>query len=71
MNWENQRVRFGKYKGRFVSWVIENDFKYAKWLAYKSNSTTKTKRAAMSLIDKKKNNENKLEEENCFTNNKN
>lgn len=57
MKSEEQKVRFGKYKGRLVSWVIENDFEYAKWLAYKSNSTTKTKRAAMSLIDKKKNNE--------------
>lgn len=58
MKSEEQKVRFGKYKGRLVSWVIENDYEYAKWLAYKSNSTTKTKRAAMSLIDKKKNNEN-------------
>lgn len=53
MNWENQRVRFGKYKGRFVSWVVENDYEYAKWLAEKSNSNTKTKRAAQSFISKR------------------
>jgi len=55
MNISEQKVGFGKYKGRLVSWVVDNDFEYAKWLAYKSNSTTKTKRAAMSLIDKKRN----------------
>jgi len=48
-----QKVQFGKYKGKFVSWVVDNDFNYALWLWKHSNSTTKTKRAAQSLISKK------------------
>jgi hypothetical protein len=54
MESENQKVQFGKYKGKLVSWVIENDINYAMWLWKGSNSTTKTKRAVQSLIDKKK-----------------
>ena len=53
MKIENQKVQFGKYKGKLVLWVVENDFDYAIWLWKKSNCTTKTKRAAQSLIDKK------------------
>ena len=49
MNPETQRVQFGKYKGKLVSWVVENDLNYALWLAKQSNSTTMTKRAAQSL----------------------
>lgn len=50
-----QLCQFGKYKGRLVSWVFENDPKYAEWLFKKTNSNTKTKRAAQSIIDKKRN----------------
>lgn len=50
-----QKVQFGKYKGRLVSWVVDNDPDYAMWLLKKSNSTTKTKRAVQSLIDRKLN----------------
>jgi hypothetical protein len=53
MKSEIQKVQFGKYKGKLVSWVIENDYNYALWLWKNSNSTTKTKRAVQSLIDKK------------------
>ena len=56
MESENQKVQFGKYKGKLVSWVVENDIKYAMWLWKGSNSTTKTKRAVQSLIDKKNKN---------------
>ncbi len=49
---KNQKVQFGKYKGKLVSWVVENDLPYAKWLMKQSNSRTKTKRAAQSLISK-------------------
>lgn len=51
MNFNNQKVQFGRYKGKLVSWVIENDYDYAIWLLKKSNSQTKTKRAVQSLID--------------------
>ena len=50
---ENQKVQFGKYKGKLISWVVENDYDYAIWLLKKSNSTTMTKRAVQSIIDKK------------------
>ena len=53
MNFDNQKAQFGKYKGKLISWIVENDFEYAKWLAYKSNSKTKTRRAAQSIISKK------------------
>ena len=56
MESENQKVQFGKYKGKLVSWVVENDYNYALWLWKNSNSTTKTKRAVQSLIDKKNKN---------------
>lgn len=49
-----QKVQFGKYKGKLVSWVVENDYEYAIWLLKKSNSTTSTKRAVQSLMDKLK-----------------
>ena len=52
MKSEEQKVQFGKYKGRLVSWVVENDYQYAIWLLKQSNSMTKTKRAVQSLIDK-------------------
>ncbi len=48
----DQKVQFGKYKGKLVSWVVENDYNYAVWLMKRSSSTTKTKRAAQSFIDK-------------------
>lgn len=54
-NYSNQRARFGKYKGKLVSWIVENDISYALWLANKSNSNTKTKLAAQSLIAIKNN----------------
>jgi uncharacterized protein (DUF3820 family) len=53
MKIENQKIQFGKYKGKLASWVVENDFKYALWLWKCSNSCTKTKRAVQSLITKK------------------
>jgi len=53
MNFDNQKIQFGKYKGKLVSWVVENDVNYAIWLAKFSNSTTLTKRAAQSFLDKK------------------
>jgi hypothetical protein len=56
MESENQKVQFGKYKGKLVTWVIENDINYAMWLWKGSNNTTKTKRAVQSLIDKKNKN---------------
>jgi len=43
MNFNEQKARFGKYKGKLVYWIVENDYEYAVWLANKSNSTTKTK----------------------------
>ena len=49
-----QKIQFGKYKGKFVSWLLENDYQYAIWLLKQSNSTTKTKRAVQSFIDKNK-----------------
>jgi len=52
---DKQITEFGKYKGKLVSWIVENDLQYAYWLAYYSTSNTKTKRAAQSLIDKIKN----------------
>ena len=52
MNSKEQKVQFGKYKGKLVSWVIENDYNYALWILNDSNSKTKTKRAVQSLIDK-------------------
>ncbi len=52
MKAENQKVQFGKYKGKLVSWVVENDYQYALWLSKQSNSMTRTRRAAQSLIDK-------------------
>jgi len=58
MNITNQKARFGKYKGKLVSWIVENDMSYALWLAKSSNSKTKTKRAAQSFIDKHNNNTN-------------
>lgn len=51
MKSENQKVQFGNYKGKLVSWVIENDYRYAQWLLDRSNSNTKTKRAVQSLMD--------------------
>lgn len=54
MNFDKQKVMFGKYKGKLASWVVENDPNYAHWLARKSNSQTKTKRAVQSHIDKQK-----------------
>lgn len=51
---DKQKAQFGKYKGRLISWIVDNDPAYAKWLASKSNSNTKTKRSAQSLIDKNK-----------------
>lgn len=56
---KNTKAQFGKYKGRLISWIVENDLQYAIWLAKYSNSTTTTKRAAQSLLDKKKTDENK------------
>lgn len=52
MNYDTQKVQFGKYKGKLVSWVIENDLQYAKWLLNKSNSRTKTKKAVQSQFDR-------------------
>ena len=52
MESENQKVQFGKYKGKLVSWVVENDINYAMWLWKGSNSATKTKIAVQSLIYK-------------------
>jgi uncharacterized protein (DUF3820 family) len=48
---KGQRAQFGKYKGRLISWIVENDYNYALWLMKQSNSTTKTKRTSKSLVD--------------------
>ena len=56
MESEKQKVQFGKYKGKLVSWVVENDYIYSLWLWKQSNTTTKTKRAVQSLIDKRNKN---------------
>ena len=56
MGSEKQKVQFGKYKGKLVSWVVENDYIYALWLWKQSNNTSKTKRAVQSLIDKRNKN---------------
>jgi len=53
MNYEKQKAQFGRYKGKLISWIVENDYNYTLWLANHTNSCTKTKRAAQSLIDKK------------------
>jgi len=54
MNFDKQKIQFGKYKGKLVSWVVNNDLNYALWLAKDSNSKTLTKRATQSFIDKRK-----------------
>jgi len=51
---DKQTAQFGKYKGKLISWILENDPAYAEWLAKRSNSKTKSKRAAQSLLDKSK-----------------
>ncbi len=51
MKYQYQRIQFGKYKGKLVSWIIRNDYQYALWLLKDSNSNTKTKRAVQSLIN--------------------
>ena len=56
MKSEEQKAQFGKYKGKLISWIVDNDFNYAMWLWKGSNCTTKTKRAAQSLINKKQKN---------------
>ena len=53
MRAEEQKMQFGKYKGKLVSWVVNNDYNYSVWLVKSSNSKTLTKRAAQSLIDKR------------------
>jgi len=53
MNFEEQKMQFGKYKGKLVSWVVDNDYNYSVWLVKSSNSKTLTKRAAQSFIDKR------------------
>ena len=30
---ENRPMRFGKYKGRTLKWIYENDLNYAIWMA--------------------------------------
>ena len=52
---DTQKAQFGKYKGKLISWVLENDPSYADWLLNKSNSNTKSKRAVQSFIDRSKN----------------
>lgn len=54
MKSDEQKVQFGKYKGKLCTWVAENDLEYAKWVVSGSNSNTKTKRAMQSILDKKK-----------------
>ena len=54
MDYKNQKIQFGKYKGKTASWLVENDYNYALWIVGKSNSLTKTKRAVQSEIDKMK-----------------
>jgi len=49
---EKKTARFGKHKGKLISWIIENDRPYAEWLARWSNSLTSTKKAAQSQLDK-------------------
>ena len=53
MRAEKQKMQFGKYKGKLVSWVVDNDYNYSVWLVKSSNSKTLTKRAAQSFIDKR------------------
>jgi len=53
MRAEEQKMQFGKYKGKLVSWVVDNDYNYSVWLVKSSNSKTLTKRAAQSFIDKR------------------
>jgi len=48
------KARFGKYEGKLISWIVDNDRPYAEWLAHKSNSKTKTRRTAQSMLDKSK-----------------
>lgn len=54
MDYTQQKATFGKHKGKMISWIVDNDPNYAKWLATKSNSNTKTKRAAQSYLDTQK-----------------
>lgn len=49
-----QRAQFGKYKGKLISWIVENDPSYAEWLS-KRPTKQKTQKAAQSLIDKRDN----------------
>lgn len=54
MNFDKQKIKFGKYKGKLASWVVDNDIQYAEWLAQFSNSNTLSKRAVKSFLDKTK-----------------
>ena len=53
MDYDSQKIQFGKYKGRLVSWVVDNDPQYAMWLLKRSNSMIRTKRAVQSIMDRK------------------
>jgi uncharacterized protein (DUF3820 family) len=54
--YDNQKMQFGKYKGRLCSWVLDNDLDYAYWVMTQSNSQTQSRRAMQSLFDRKTNN---------------
>ena len=54
---KHTKAQFGKYQGKTIDWIVENDLDYAKWLARGSNSTTMTKRRAQQLLDKLTNKE--------------
>ena len=51
---DNQVAQFGKYKGKLITWIYEHDPDYVRWLARESNSCTKSKRAAQSILDRNK-----------------
>lgn len=48
-------MQFGKYKGKDLKWIFDNDKSYAEWIFKKSNSNTKSKKGIQSLFDKKRN----------------
>ena len=52
---DSQKAQFGKYKGKLISWIVENDPSYAEWLSKHSNSKTKSKKAAQSILDRRNN----------------
>lgn len=48
------KMQFGKYRGKELTWIFENDKDYAEWVYKHSNSKTLSKRVMQSLFDKER-----------------